>query len=89
MGRKHYSKVLREQVISEVQSGRSVAAVSRDYEPSAHTIYRWLACAGDDEQSGERADTAALLAEIERLRCDNKILKKAAAWFARESLEGL
>ncbi len=89
MGRKHYSKVLREQIISEVHSGRSVAAVARDYEPSANTIHRWLASVGGEDQLGEQADKAALVAEIARLRRDNVILKKAAAWFARENLEGL
>ena len=34
MGRKHYSRVLREQIIGEVRGGRSVASVARDYEPS-------------------------------------------------------
>ncbi len=89
MGRKHYSKVLREQIISEVRSGRSVAAVARDYEPSANTIHRWLASVGGEDQLGDQADKAALVAEIARLRRDNVILKKAAAWFARENLEGL
>ncbi len=89
MGRKHYSKVLREQIISEVHSGRSVAAVARDYEPSANTIHRWLASVGGEDQLGDQADKAALVAEIARLRRDNVILKKAAAWFARENLEGL
>jgi len=88
MGRKHYSKVLREQILSEVRAGRSVAAVARDYEPSAHTIHRWLASADADGGLNGEADRAALLAEIAHLRRDNVILKKAAAWFAQENLEG-
>ncbi len=88
MGRKHYSKVLREQVISEVRSGRSVASVARDYEPSAHTIHRWLASAGNEAGRVGEVDQAVLLAENARLRRDLAILKKAAVWFARESEEG-
>ncbi len=73
MGRKHYSKVLREQIISEVHSGRSVAAVARDYEPSANTIHRWLASVGGEDQLGDQADKAALVAEIVRLRRDKGV----------------
>ncbi len=89
MGRKHYSRVLREQIIGEVRGGRSVASVARDYEPSANTIHRWLAeSVSDGDGVGEELDKAALRAENERLRRDLAILKKAAAWFARENLEG-
>ena len=62
MGRKHYSKVLREQIIVEVHRGLSVVAVSRDYEPCEHTIHRWMLSV-EDQGIDSASDKEALLAE--------------------------
>jgi transposase len=64
----------------------------RIIEPTAQTIRNWLAQA--DRDAGQRSDglTTDEREELRRLRRENKtlreereILKKAAAWFAKET----
>ena len=75
-----------------MRAGRSPAALAREFEPTAQAIGRWVRQADRDE--GRRADgmTTTELAELQHLRRENarlreerEILKKAAAWFARET----
>ena len=75
-----------------VRSGRSPEELARKFDPSAQAIRNWVRQADRDE--GRRADglTTAERDEIRRLRRENKtlreereILKKAAAWFAKEA----
>lgn len=83
----------RQQIIELVRAGRTPEELAREYEPTAQTIHNWVAQAARDE--GVRSDgglTTAEKEELRRLRRENKvvrqekeILKKAAAWFARES----
>lgn len=87
-----YPPEFREQIIALVRAGRTPEELSREYEPSEQTIRNWVAQA--DRNAGARTDglTSAEKEELRRLRRENKvlrqekeILKKAAAWFARES----
>lgn len=87
-----YPPEFREQIIALVRAGRSPEELAEEYEPSAQTIRNWLTQAERD--SGARTDglTTAEKEELRALRRENKvlrqekeILKKAAAWFARES----
>jgi len=75
-----------------VRCGRTPEELSREYEPTAQTIHNWVKQA--DLDGGVRSDglTTEEGEELRQLRRDNKrlrmeqeILKKAAAWFARES----
>ena len=88
MSRKHYPRELREQVVSEVRSGRSVAEVAREYEPCAQTIHRWVALDEGRSLEVESEDMVALRKRNRQLETEISILKKAAAWFARETLDG-
>lgn len=87
-----YPPEFREQIIALVRAGRSPEELAEEYEPSAQTIRNWVTQAERD--SGARTDglTTAEKEELRALRRENKvlrqekeILKKAAAWFARES----
>ncbi len=87
-----YSPEFREQIIALVRAGRTPEELAREYEPTEQTIRNWLA--QTDRDQGSRADglTSEEREELRRLRRENKILrqekeilKKAAAWFARES----
>ena len=87
-----YPPEFRQQMVELVRSGRTPESLAREYEPSPQTISNWVMQADRDE--GKRADgaTSDEREELRRLRRENKqlrqeqeILKKAAAWFARES----
>ena len=87
-----YPPEFRRQMVDLVRSGRAVEELAREFEPSAGAIRNWIKQADLDE--GRRSDglTTEEREELRRLRRDNKrlrmeqeILKKAAAWFARES----
>jgi len=87
-----YPPEFREQILALVRAGRTPEELSREYEPTEQTIRNWMAQA--DRDTGTRSDglTSAEKEELRRLRRENKllrqekeILKKAAAWFARES----
>jgi len=94
MPRSHspYPPELRRRLVEKVRAGRSPESLGEEYEPSAQAIRNWVAQAERDE--GQRADglTTEEKQELTRLRRENKvlreereILKKAAAWFARET----
>jgi transposase len=90
--RRPYPPEYRERIVELVRSGRSPGALAREFEPSAQCIRNWLRQA--DRDTGRRHDglTTDERAELQRLRRENatlreerEILKKAAAWFARET----
>jgi transposase len=75
-----------------VNAGRRPEELEKEFEPTAQTIYNWVAQAGRD--AGVRHDglTTAERQELSRLRRENRqlkmerdILSQAAAWFARET----
>ncbi len=79
-------------MVELVRAGRSPEAVAREFDPSAQSIRNWVYRADLDEgrpQDGlttaERAELNWLRGENRRLREEREILKKAAAWFARET----
>ena len=87
-----YSGAFRRQLVELVRAGRSPESLGQEFEPSAQAIRNWVRQTERDE--GRRADglTTAERDELRRLRRENatlreerEILKKAAAWFARES----
>ena len=87
-----YPLEYRERIIDLVRAGRSPESLAREFEPSAQCIRNWVRQA--DRDAGRRADglTTAERTELQRLRRENAtlreerdILKKAAAWFARET----
>ena len=79
-----------------IESGRSVSAVARSLEMSSKTLANWLYRARKGQALVKRQPaqpTSELEAELSRLRQENarlkvekEILKKAAAYFARESM---
>ena len=90
--RRVYPPEYRQQLIELVRAGRTPEELSREFEPSGQTIRNWVAQAALD--AGQRTDglTSTEQAELRQLRRENRqlklereILKKAAAWFARET----
>jgi len=91
-----YTEQYREAAVRQViDAGRSVSEVARSLDMSEKTLANWvrrgrrgeapvksLAVRQGDEV---QVELARLRAENSRLKLDNEILKKAAAYFARES----
>jgi len=87
-----YAPEFRHQLVELVRSGRTPEELSREYEPTAQTIHNWVKQAGldggvrsDGLRTEEREELRQLRRDNKRLRMEQEILKKAAAWFARES----
>jgi len=79
-------------MVELVRSGRTPEELAREFEPSAGAIRNWVKQAELDEghrsdglTTEERQELRRLRRENKQLRLDREILKKAAAWFARES----
>ncbi len=88
--RRRYTLEFKEQAVQRVLSGHGVAAVARDLGISDSLIHNWLA--RHRQQTGAGAVQAEQATEITRLKRllaqreeEVAILKKAAAYFARES----
>ena len=86
-----YPPEFRQRMVDLVRSGRKPEELSREFDPSAQAIRNWVRQTERDQ--GIRADglTTEEREELRRLRRENKqlreereILKKAAAWFAKE-----
>ena len=92
MARAPYPPEFRQQMIELARSGRTPEELAEEFEPSAQTIRNWLAQADLDQgrrndglTTEERDELRKLRRDNRRLREEREILKKAAAWFARET----
>jgi transposase len=90
--RKYTPEYKAEAVELVISSGRPVAEVARDLGVNESTLGEWVNIAkrsGKIEEkpldASERAELKAAREEIRRLRMERDFLKKAAAWFAKES----
>ena len=70
----------------------SVAEVAADFDISFESVRRRMPQADDDDgvkdglTSAEQAETVRLRREIRRLEMENEILRRAAEYFAKDSL---
>jgi len=77
-----------------VKGGQSVPATAKILGVPVQTLGNWvrlsgkgqLTGAGDKPVSQEQMELARLRAELSRVKMERDILKKATAYFARESL---
>lgn len=92
-----YTDEFRDGAVRQVtEGGRSVPRVARSLEMSVKTLANWVAKAKRGQPPVKRramepvddvqAELARLRQEVVTLRTEKEILKKAAAYFARESL---
>ena len=90
---RRYTPEFRDAAIKQAMEGeRSIAAVARSLEMSAKSLANWVYRARKGQELVKRAP-AQLEAELSRLRQENaklrlekEILKKAAAYFARQAM---
>ncbi len=90
--REPYAPEFRRQMVELVRAGRTPEELSREFEPTAQTIHNWVRRIDLDEgrradglTSAERDEVRRLRREVKQLKIEREILKKAAAWFARET----
>ncbi len=92
--RKFGSEFKIEAVKLVTERGVSVAQAARDLDLAESVLRRWMrelaaapmtAFPGNGQQRADLAEIAALKKEVAKLKAERDILKKAAAFFARES----
>jgi len=90
MSRQYFTPEFKEEAVRQVtQRGYSVVEVAERVGVSSHSLYKWVRAAkaadpASDEQSQAKLEIQKLKAENRRLREERDILKKAAAFFARD-----
>ena len=92
-GRRSFTPEFREGAVRLVlDEGRSLTQVARDLGVGQSTVSKWVTQAKADRSKGatglttaERNELRRLRREVQSLREDREILKKAAAFFAKES----
>jgi transposase len=87
-----YPEEFRRRLIELVRAGRTPEELASKFEPSAQAIRNWVRQADRDDgkradglTTEEREELRRLRREVKTLREEREILKKAAAWFARET----
>ena len=76
-----------------IDEGKTVSRVARDLDLTPSAIRKWVEQARTDRGQGkpgaltteERAELARLRKDVRELRMERDILKKAAAFFAKEN----
>ncbi len=87
-----YPAEYRQQMVERVLRGRTPEDLSREFEPTAQSIWNWVRQSERDEgirtdglTTEEKEELRRLRREVRVLREEKEILKKAAAWFAQET----
>ncbi len=87
-----YPPEFRQQMVDLVRAGRTPEELSREFEPTAQSIWNWVRQAERDQgvrmdgpTTDEKEELRRLRREVRVLREEKEILKKAAAWFAEET----
>ena len=95
MGRRLFSREFKLEAVRLVRErGVSVAQASRDLDVGENVLRRWVkeftsdpgqAFPGQGQAKPEQQEIDRLRREVAKLKVERDILKKAAAYFARES----
>ena len=90
-----YTEEFKREAVKRVRAGESVLRVARDIDVNEQTVRNWMAAQANGEGvvvakgkpvTPEQMEISRLRAENARLKMEAEILKKAAAYFAKESL---
>jgi transposase len=90
--RKLYAKEFKDQAISLVrEANRSASSVPKELDINVNTMYNWLGSSsntGANQSSGKEyaLEIKRLKKELAQAEMERDILKKAAAYFAKETL---
>jgi transposase len=91
--RARYTLEYKTEAVRLVRNGQSIAAVARTLGISDQTLHNWLKAEERGGLSGvaskpvsaEQMEISRLRAELARVKMERDILKKATAYFAKES----
>jgi len=92
--RRSFTKEYKAEVVELIRkSGKTVGAICRDLDLTETAVRRWVQQAEVDSGAGpagalttaEREEFAALRKQVKTLEMEREILKKATAFFAKES----
>ncbi len=95
MPRRKFSREFKIEAVRLVtERGVAVAQAARDLDLAEGQLRRWMreltvapqgAFPGNGQQRADMAEIAALKKEVAKLKAERDILKKAAAYFARDA----
>jgi len=93
MGQQRFTPEFKDEAVRQVtEKGHPVQEVAARLGVSSHSLYKWVKAVrpSKDEQRGDelldaKKEILKLRAELRRVQEERDILKKAAAYFARES----
>ena len=90
-----YPPEFRQRLVDLVRSGRGPESLAREFKVTAVTIRKWVEQAEldagrrtDGLTTDERKELNTLRRRVRVLEEEREILKKAAAWFAKETTSG-
>lgn len=89
-----YTQEFKELAVKRVIAGESIPRVAKELDMHDQTLRNWVkaAAAGKLHETGgkkvapEAMELSRLRADVARLKRENEILKKAAAYFAKDAL---
>ena len=92
--RARYTLEFKEEAVRLVTGGERVATVARNLGVSEQTLHNWVKAAGNGglkssatpTVSAEQMEISRLRTELSRVKNGARHIKKAATYFARESL---
>jgi transposase len=92
--RSRYTLEFKLEAVRLVKAGQSLSATAATLGVAAPTLHHWVKAEREDQLVGvntkpvsaEQMELARLRAENARLKMEHEILKKAAAYFAKQSL---
>ena len=89
-----YTAEFKELAVKRVKDGESITTVVKELGLGDQTLRNWVKAAAQGKRKGagsrvvtpEAMELSRLRTEIARLKRENEIIKKAAAYFARDVL---
>jgi len=92
--RARYTLEFKEEAVRLVTGGQRVASVAKTLGLAEQTLHNWVKAASSGGLTGtvapkvsaEQMEISRLRTELARVKMERDILKKAAAYFAKESL---
>jgi len=96
MERRRFTREFKLEAVKLVtERGVAIAQAARDLDISGQVLRRWVkefdsdhqqAFPGHGQQKGDQAEITRLRREVAKLKAERDILKKAAAYFAKDNL---